>query len=377
MAQQGPPPSQQGGGSSDNNDMMWIAVFFAFMLVILWITRESYFPYIFKAKYYELKFVSYFYPVNINLFHEILNAQFDPKYLTWQYFIALLNASGSYYNIPVAIILGILSIVIYMRNPGSKFTNNYNLNSFRKLQKTNWPQIIPPSKTDLTKEDISKGPWASSKTPLNFARENKLLDIIVNPYPNPLLGERAKVAKLREAATRQLFASQLGYIWQGADKLPIHTKALFTVFAAIANQDRKPALALLRQFNYSLEYKNKPDLSGFDDLYNKYKESKIIKKIESSHGYVMTVMAALLSAARIDGVLATADFLWLKETDRQLWYMLNNVGRRAAFPEVAGAIAHWRIETRMQRKLMTPMIEEAVKALKIAIEEIIYPEDED
>jgi intracellular multiplication protein IcmP len=175
----------------------------------------------------------------------------------------------------------------------------------------------------------------------------------------------------------KLFASQLGYVWQGADKLPVHNKALFSIFAAIANQDRKPALDLLRQINYSLEYKTSPNFTGFEELYNKYKDSKIVKKIESRHAYVMTVMAALLAVARTDGVLATADFLWLKEIDRPMWYMLNNVGRRAAFPEVAGAIAHWRIETRMQRKLMTPMIEEAVKALKIAIEEIIYPEDED
>jgi hypothetical protein len=192
MAQQAP-QQQGGGGGSDNNDMMWIAAFFAFTLVVLWIIRESYFPYIFKIKYYELKFISYFYPVNINLFHEILNAQFDPKYLSWQYFIALLNAAGSYYNIPVAIVLGVLAIFLYIKSPGSKFTQAYNIANFRNLQKSNWPQIIPPSKLDLTKEDIYKGAWASAKTPLNFARENKLLDVIVNPYPNPLLGELAKV----------------------------------------------------------------------------------------------------------------------------------------------------------------------------------------
>ena len=112
-------------------------------------------------------------------------------------------------------------------------------------------------------------------------------------------------------------------------------------------------------------------------LLKKHKDAKLIKKLESRHAYVSTVMAALLELARTDGVLATADFLWLKTIDRQLWYILNNVGRRAAYPEVAGAIAHWRIESRMQRKLITPMIEEAVKALKLAIAEIIYPQDDD
>lgn len=87
-------------------------------------------------------------------------------------------------------------------------------------------------------------------------------------------------------------------------------------------------------------------------------------------------MASLLESARTNGVLACSDFLWLKTVDRPLWYMLQNVGRRAAFSEVAGAVAHWRIESRMQKRLMSPMIEEAVKALKIALSEIIYQDEE-
>lgn len=378
MAQQAPPPQGGGGGGgTGGNDMLWIAAFFAFILVALWISRESYFPYIFKIKYYELKFVSYFIHVDTYIFQEILNAQFDPKYLTWQQFAFLLGKIGSYYNWPIAITLFILAIMLYLRTPSTKFIHNFNLHSFREKQKVNYPQIIPPSKSDLIKQDINSGPWASSKTPLLFARENKLLDVIVNPNPNPLLGELPKVAKLKENKARQLFASQLGHIWQGPDKLPVHAKALFAIFAAIGNQDRKPAIDLLRQFNTSMNFKDKPDFRGYEELLEKYKDSKVVKKLESRHAYVMTVMAALLELARTDGVLATADFIWLKTVDRQLWYMLNNVGRRAAFPEVAGAIAHWRIESRMQRKLISPMVEEAVKALKMGIEEIIYPEDED
>lgn len=378
MAQQAAGGGGQGqGGGSEGNDMMWIAAFFAGLLVVLWLTRASYFPYIFKFKYYELYFAAYFVNIDFNLMHEIINAQFDPKYLTWQQFFDLLNRAGSYYSFPVAITLFILTIILYIKNPNNKFNRTYNMLNFRQAQKSNWPQIIAPSKQDLTKVDPKEGPWASSFNPLYFARENKLLEIIVNPDPNPLLGELAKVPKLKEDKARQLFAAQLGYLWQGPDKLPIHTKALFAIFAAIVNKDRDTAFKMLRQFNTSLEYKDTPDYTGIEELLKKHKDAKLIKKLESRHAYVSTVMAALLELARTDGVLATADFLWLKTIDRQLWYILNNVGRRAAYPEVAGAIAHWRIESRMQRKLITPMIEEAVKALKLAIAEIIYPQDDD
>lgn len=366
-----------GGGGEGGNDAMWIAVFFAGLLVILWITRVHWFPYLLKFKYYELYAVSYFYNVDLNIFEQLIRAEFNPGEVEVDQAMYLMQQVGSTFNIPVIIILVIMAIAVYLKNPGSKFSKTFTINSFRDFQKKIYPQIIAPSKVDLIKADINEGPWASSYTPLQFARKYKLLDVIVNPNPNPLLGELPKVAKLKEGKARQVFAAQLGYMWQGVDKLPIHQKALFAVFAAIANQDRKTGIGLLKQFNVSLLYKDTPDFSGVEEVVKKYKNSKLIKKVEKRHAYVITFMAALLELARTDGVLASADFVWLKPIDRKMWYMLNNVGRRAAFSEVAGAIAHWRIESRMQRKLTTPMVEEAVKALKIGVNEIIYPEDDD
>jgi len=88
-------------------------------------------------------------------------------------------------------------------------------------------------------------------------------------------------------------------------------------------------------------------------------------------------MATLLELARTDGVLATAEFLWLKPIDRPLWYMLNSVGRQTAFPEIAGVFAHWVAEKRLDRPLKVPMVEEAVKALEMAMKEIKYEPDEE
>lgn len=379
MAQQ-PAGGQQGGGGGaggDGNDMMWIAAFFAGFLVVMWLIREKWFPIVFKIRLYELQLIDKIYSVDNSLFQDITNAIHYPEHLTRDGFTALLTESGSYYNLPVLVFLFILAIILYIKNPGNKFNNVFNIASFRKVQSQNWPQILPPSNYDLINTDINEGPWASSLTPLNFARKYKLLDVIVNENYNPLLGELPKVAKLKEKNAEQVFAQQLGEQWMGPENLPIHTQALFAVFAAIANQDRKTGFTLLRQFNEAFRLGKKPNYNGVKEVLNKYKDTKLVKKVESRHNYVMTVMAAMLELARTDGVLACADFLWLKTIDRKLWYMLHNVGRRAAFPEVAGAVAHWRIEARMQKKLVSPMVHEAVKALKIGIAEIIYPEDWD
>ena len=81
-------------------------------------------------------------------------------------------------------------------------------------------------------------------------------------------------------------------------------------------------------------------------------------------------MSSLLHAARDDGVVPSAEFLWLKVKDRRLWYMLNSVGRQTPFAEVGGPFAHWRAEQEMGRSCRAPMIDEAIKALEIAVKEV-------
>lgn len=50
--------------------------------------------------------------------------------------------------------------------------------------------------------------------------------------------------------------------------------------------------------------------------------------------------------------------------------MLNCVGRQTPFVEVAGPFAHWRAEKVMGRRSLVPMIDEAIKALEVAVKEV-------
>ena len=86
-------------------------------------------------------------------------------------------------------------------------------------------------------------------------------------------------------------------------------------------------------------------------------------------------MATMLEIARSDGVLASSEFLWLKPVDRQLWFMLNSVGRQTAVGEIAGGIAHWLAEKKVGRALRTPMIKEAVNSLAAALEDTLCEEE--
>jgi intracellular multiplication protein IcmP len=102
----------------------------------------------------------------------------------------------------------------------------------------------------------------------------------------------------------------------------------------------------------------------------KYQNTELVQDIVVKHAYMLSVLGALLVAARLDGVVPSSEFLWLKPVDRRLWYMLNSMGRQTPYVEVGGPFAHWRAEKEMGRRSLVPMIDEAIKALEVAVKEI-------
>jgi intracellular multiplication protein IcmP len=162
---------------------------------------------------------------------------------------------------------------------------------------------------------------------------------------------------------------QLGPYWSGFNNCPAHTSALAAVFIARMNRDRDAANNILKVISKTF-ISGKPDFSVAKPILKKYQNTEIVQEILNKHAYTLTVMASLLNAARDDGVVPSSEFLWLKPIDRRLWYMLNCVGRQTPFSEVGGPFAHWRAEKEMGRRSLVPMIDEAIKALEIAVKEI-------
>lgn len=364
-----------GEGGSNTDELMYGAMALVAIVLLLWYTRAYYFPYIFALKYYELSLVNLVYPVPETLFQQLLFLKNNPTAadmpIVWQ----TLQASSWYYKYIACVILVLAAIYIYSASTTNKCMTIYNMTTLMASEKSLWPQITPVADLNLIEVDISQGPWASALTPILFVKKHKLVELIENPNPNPLLREKQTIPKLLEDKTRTVFSKQLGNIWTTFDDLPVHRKALLASFLAIGEHKRKEAYEHLHHFSRTSGKGSKPDFSKSKDFIAKYKNSEILKKIQESHSYVLTVMATALELARTDGVVPTADFLWLKPLDRPLWYMLNNIGRKASFAEVAGPFAHWKIEKRMHRSIITPMVDEAVKALKFALEEVVYNED--
>jgi intracellular multiplication protein IcmP len=364
--------SQQGQGGDNSLAAFWITIFvFALLGVIWYVFRVQIAWLILKLKYVEISLVSIFLSKTIPITQYLQNIQGTAAEM--KLLGAVLTDVGKYFRYPVVVVLLIFAFVIFLTHPAMKFKRQHNMKTLYDQEKYNWPQIMPISNINLVKEPIEKGPWGMSLTPMQFAKKHKL---IVEEREKVIgLGQNQNITiNLARSQAYQVFSMQLDANFYNVDKLKPHIKALFVVFCARANKEESVAKKILNQLAVSF-ISGHLDFSGVEEAVKKYKEIPSIKKVLDSHAYVITMMASMLETARQDGVVASADFLWLKVIDRQMWYMLNGIGRQTAFVEVGGAVAHWLAEKKIRRKISTPMVEEAVKALDIALKEVIYVPD--
>ena len=371
---------QQGGNQQDNSfNMLWgIAGIFAVAGVIWWAFKVPIIQFYLLIKLYQVDFLGmFFHQAYFESLHEIiLKARANPNQITLNWLLLLGSTVGSWLRIPFAGLLFVLGIWVYFANSTRTFKNIYNMKMFAKLEKQNWPQITPVIHLDLIKADIDSGPWAMAMNPMQFCKRHQLLDEVPVERVEGMHRkdwDRMDVI-LRRGKANKLFVLQLGALWRGVDHLTPQARALFGVFAARIAADSKPAAEALAKMAASSS--GKLDFSAGHALMKKHLNNKIVQQTINEHAYELTVLAAMLMAARQDGVQASADFLWLKPLDRRLWYILNCVGRQTPFAEVAGIFAHWIAERDAGRKLLVPMVDEATKALEVALKEVIYRKDE-
>ena len=376
---------QQGGqGQSDHtSNFFWlVALLFGVGIAFWWADSVDIIVPVFWVRIHEIKLIELIVPLwtpiatwlhlpvpdlqkLIAIQHYMQNTPL--REVTWKAFAAINTELGDWSRYPVVLILLVIAAYVGMHST-SQFHHEYSMKTLRVVGQEVWPQITPVISLDLIKENIDKGPWAMCKPPLAFCREHNLLSV-------KMIAAK-KVYILKQKPSYRLFALQLGPMWRGIHSLPIHVKALAVIFLARATGQRAIAKKFLSQIAMSAA-SGKLDFTGVSDHLNTFKDHRILQWLEKRHAYVMTLMATLLEIARSDGVLASAEFLWLKPVDRRMWFMMSNVGRRTAFVEIAGAYSHWVSEKKMGRALKTPMVKGAVEALDETLQNILFVEEGD
>lgn len=364
MAQQ-----QQQQGTDSGMGPIWVMVLLFITVFLIWKTGHQYIVmFVFQINILQAKVVNFFIH-NEQLSNLIYLMQtVDPNAVDLDQLLMTTREVGDFMRYPIVLTLVVLAIVLYQSNITLKFRRAHDMKSLRAQEQFNWPAIMPVVKEDLVNEDVNKGPWAMALTPMEFARKYNLLRKDDALLDNPVPGMEM-TAGIRRGDAKRVFTLQLGPYWDGFEHCTPQTYALAGVFMARANRDRDAANNILSVLDKTF-VSGKPDFFVAKSVVEKYKNSEIVQEIVAKHAYTLTVMASLLQAARDDGVVPSSEFLWLKPVDRRLWYMLNCVGRQTPYAEIAGAFAHWRAEKEMGRRSLVPMIDEAIKALEIAVKEV-------
>lgn len=178
--------------------------------------------------------------------------------------------------------------------------------------------------------------------------------------------------KMDAAAAERAFARQLGPRWNGALKQPDYIQILLAAFCLKANRKRNDADAMLGRLASCWDHKGGLRLSRDRALLREarkiLKDKKMAEKFTqriNRHAFTATAMIRALDIARSEGgVLAPAQFVWLRGHHRALWYPLNNLGRQAYHMEAIGAMSHYRAEKQVDRPIPKPKVSDAVKTLE-------------
>lgn len=365
MAQQ-----QQSSGGGDNSlAPVWVTLLLFVTVYFIWYLAHAYIVMvIFSIDLVQAKLVQFVLGGSV-LAEEIdLMQTVDPAFVQWNDLVTITGRVGAYMRYPLTVILCVLALRLYRSNTALRYRKTYSMNSLREQEQANWACIAPIVKKDLISIDINTGPYAMALTPLEFARKYKLLKREDPLIDRPIPGQEL-TAGIRRGDAKRVFTLQLGASWEGFEHCTPQVKALAAVFMARMCRDRKAATSILTSLDKS-SAAGKPDYTVAIPTLEKYQNSELVQEVIARHAYVLTIMAALIMAARNDGVVPTAEFLWLKTVDRRLWYILNSAGRQTPYAEVGGVFAHWRAEQVMKRRSLTPMVDEAIKALDVAIKEI-------
>ena len=379
---QGQPPTQRVSSSDDN--LIAFALIVAVLLAGGWFLWYRYHPQIAAAvivfQHWQMRFVGLFTDR-----YRTLDAQtlaLDPADVSARTLLRLCHLVELFFRIPVAIGLGGIGTLCLVRAPPSRFTRTLDLAHLMRVQVEVFGSIGAFVGRNLRPVHLADG----SPRPLDPALH---VHEWIERYA------RRPDGTFDEDGARRELTVQLGPLWQGPRQAASHVRCLFAVFALQSARQRDAALGFLGDIAASLSCDRREDPSGPPSALDippalaRRADAILARRalvdgctaVAGRHAFTATaMMSALCEARRKAGVLAPAQFNFLKLIDRRLWYALHSLGfpdgpEAPALPmpnprvEAAGARDHWAAECQAGRPLRVPSVDRAALAIRAALKD--------
>jgi intracellular multiplication protein IcmP len=262
-----------------------------------------------------------------------------------------------------SIILVLAALWVMFFGPNTQLRRKYDLNGLIKTQAETFHIIAPLVDFDPTKQPV-RPPGAPVPADLPPFSEALAPEEWIAYEGIPTLTQR----EIDQAAAHKAFAKQLGAPWRGWMYLAPYKQVMLASFCCKAVRKRAESDEFLGQLALCWKAGKFSMDSGLlrrarAVLKNRDISGKTLA-ICNQHAFENTALIRALALGREEGgVLAPAQFIWLRAHDRTLWYPLNNLGRNAFHMEALGAMAHYKAERLAQRPIVRPKVEGAVESI--------------
>ena len=261
-------------------------------------------------------------------------------------------------------LMGIMCIFVMFRGPGTQYRRRMNLEQLMQEQSQSFPAIKPFLKFDPRKMP-SRAPGQPLPSQLPLFAEALSPEEWLAYHQVSWSGGR-----LDYNAAFHALAEQLGDRWRGPEHLSVHAQGIYAACALKLVRKRKDAEQMMNMLaeSWSAEGGFRPSAKLRSKIKAVIKNPKIggeLRVFADQHAYNTTAMLRCLQRAREEGgVLAPAEFVWLRGHDRTLWYPMNNLGRKSYCAEAAGALVHFTNELIAGQKIPTPRFDEVIRGIE-------------
>lgn len=298
-------------------------------------------------------------------------------------------------NVLFLILIVVLCVRLFLRanatHPKLNFTKTHNIKSFVKENKRLYPHLRLFSEIDLISLPLDHPVFGMSLTSRQFAFTHRL----ISGWKEETDGSLTPTLD-RENAIR-VFRTQLGKHWTKSTELsPSETLLVAIAMPRVAATDpsldeakfkdaMKDSEDLLKwcwdQFKPPVPAKKKDkvvsdplawlkpeiDLTYPHSIIQKHIAHPAVNALIRQHAFNRTIIFALFMQARRLGVLQPAEMRWMRFYDRELWYVLETIGRQAGFAEAAAVLSHYLYESKSGTALVEPQLDKAVNGLDLAM----------
>jgi len=299
----------------------------------------------------------------------------DPSSVRINTLWRLLHNVGAFFRIPATAAIALLAVTCLLRAAPSRFTRNIDLPRLMQIQSEAFPSAAAFVGRGLKLTPLQAGAPRPCDPALHSSEWVRRF----------ALGPDGSFDTEKAGHALSL---QLGPVWEGFANASPQVRCLFAAFALHAARRRQDAVQFLGVLANALP--NDPSdgpsgpaaplafgPAGVAEADRILADAALVapcQAVASRHAFTAPALMSVLTLARQEaGVLAPAQFAFLKMVDRPLWYALHSLGfpggqNRAEQPnpriEAVGARDHWAAERDVGHPLPVPSLDRSLVVVR-------------